>query len=223
MKIFCDFDGTVAKNDVGSLLFKTFADNRCYEIVKQWKEGKISARECLIAECRITRVTKLELEKFVDTQALDTFFIDFYEYCKAQNMEIEIVSDGLDFYINRMLTNHGLISSVTIRSNRLVFLNQTQIRPEFPYFEKGCGRCGNCKGIHVRQARSFGHPVIYIGDGLSDRCGAKEADLVFAKRDRELLAYCRQKQIPHSEFYDFRDVLNGLKKMIASKSIQRIT
>ncbi|MFQ5864080.1 MAG: MtnX-like HAD-IB family phosphatase [bacterium] len=212
MKVFCDFDGTVAKNDVGNLLFRTFADGRCFDIVNLWKKGVISSKECLTEECRIARVTREELEHFADAQQVDPYFKEFVVYCQKNRIQVEILSDGLDFYIERILKNHGLVPMVNFRSNHLVFVNRNQIRPEFPYYEKGCGKCGNCKGYHIREARTQGKHVIYVGDGLSDRCGAKEADLVFAKRD--LLKFCQQNQIPHFEFKDFGEVFNQLKKIL---------
>ncbi len=217
MKIYCDFDGTAANNDVGNLLFRTFADNRVYDIVNSWKEGKISSKECLIEECRIARVTRTELENFVNSQELDPFFKNFVEFSQSKNLEVEIVSDGLDFYIERILKNHALDSIVKVHSNRLIFIDQNQIKPEFPYYEQGCGHCANCKGYHVRKARENHNPIVYVGDGLSDRCGANEADIVFAKTGRDLLDYCRQSQISHFEFQNFQDVLNKIRTILKEK------
>lgn len=214
MKIICDFDGTAAQNDVGNLLFHTFGDSRCLDAVDLWKEGKISSRECLIRECQTTHVTKSALEKFVDAQKLDPHFSDLALYAQSQQIAMEIVSDGLDFYIERILKNYHLDSHLKIRANHLIFVGENQIRPEFPYFESGCGHCGNCKGHHVRRAKSDGSRVIYIGDGLSDRCGAQEADIVFTKRGRDLLKFCRENRIAHFEFQDFSDVLNRIRGFI---------
>ncbi len=214
MKIFCDFDGTAAKNDVGNLLFRTFADERCFEIVRSWKEGKISSRECLIDLCEITRVTREELEQFSNAQELDPYFAVLVEFGQQKNIEVEILSDGLDFYIERILRKYKLDSIVAFHSNHLQFLNQNRIVSEFPYYDQGCGQCANCKGYHVRQVKEKTKPVVYVGDGLSDRCGAKEADIVFAKRGRDLLRYCQQNQIEHYDFGDFKDVLNKIKLIL---------
>ena len=216
MKILCDFDGTAAKNDVGNLLFRTFSDSQqCKEFVKSWRNGLISSKECLIQECRLTRVTRQELESFVDKQELDNFFKEFINFCQKKGLEVEIVSDGLDFYIDRILKNHNLDTKVKFRSNHLVFLNHNKIFPEFPYYEKGCGSCGNCKGYYVRQERKNGNSVIYVGDGYSDRCGAEEADIIFAKRD--LLKYCQDNHLQYFEFRDFGDVVRTLKKILRSE------
>ena len=220
MKIFCDFDGTAAKNDVGNFLLRTFADKRVFDIVKTWKEGKISSRACLIQECKITRVTKPQLEKFVDEQELDRYFEEFVKFCQTKDIEIEIVSDGLDFYVDRILKNHNLDPILKVRANHLIFIQPDQIKSEFPYFESGCGFCANCKGYHVQRDRKKHNPIVYIGDGLSDRCGAKEADIVFAKIGRDLLEYCQKHNIPHFEFVDFNEIIFRLKTIIANDSVK---
>lgn len=216
MKIICDFDGTTAQNDVGNLLFRTFADNRCYDMVKRWKAGEINSKECLQQECAIARVTPGQLEQFADTQKLDPGFPEFVRFCKSNGIEVEIASDGLDFYIQRILDNHGLQSAVEVRANHLVFVDEERLAAEFPYFEKGCGECGNCKGYHVAEAKKTNNFVVYVGDGWSDRCGAQAADLVLAKQERELLAYCQQNNIAHREFITFEDVLKITKDVLAN-------
>lgn len=214
MKVLCDFDGTVAKNDVGYLLFRKFADNGVEDVINLWKTGQISSKECLMEECRIARVTRQELEAFTDAQPLDAHFKSFVQFCRTQKIAIEIVSDGLDFYIERILKNHHLYSGFEVHANHLKFVDQNQIEPEFPYFEAGCGHCANCKGLHVRNAREQHDTVIYVGDGLSDRCGAEEADIVFAKTNRDLLRHCQQNQIPHHPFEHFGQVRVQLEKIL---------
>ncbi|RMD87306.1 MAG: phosphoserine phosphatase [Calditrichaeota bacterium] len=213
IKVFCDFDGTVAANDVGNQLFRTFADGRCKEYVNLWKAGKISSKECLLRECALTQVTRAQLEEFVATQNLDPYFKKFMQFCQHRGIGVEIVSDGLDFYIERILKNHGLDSSLHFVSNRLIFLGPDRITAQFPYYEKGCGHCGNCKGYHVQKAKKQGYFVIYVGDGFSDRCGARLADVVFAKR--ELQKFCQENHLAHFSFQNFGEVLEIISDSIA--------
>ncbi|MFQ5651112.1 MAG: MtnX-like HAD-IB family phosphatase [bacterium] len=221
MKIICDFDGTTALNDVGNLLFRTFADQRCFDIVRSWKEGKISSKECLIQECTIARATRAQLEAFADAQALDPHFVEFVQFCRGHDVEVAIASDGLDFYIERILRNHDVHASVQVCANHLVFVGEDRLRPEFPYFEAGCGQCGNCKGYHVRQAKQDGSVVVYVGDGFSDRCGADAADIAFAKRGRELLHYCKRHHIPHHEYANFGEILPVLEEIVSNRAFGR--
>lgn len=120
------------------------------------------------------------------------------------------MSDGLTFYIRRILNKYGF-HDLHVFANEVVFLNHHTIKPDFPYYEKGCLNCGNCKGFHIRNMRQNGQTIVYIGDGFSDRCGADESNIVFAKGD--LKRYCQQKKIDFYEFNHFGDVLEKFKEI----------
>jgi 2-hydroxy-3-keto-5-methylthiopentenyl-1-phosphate phosphatase len=47
-------------------------------------------------------------------------------------------------------------------------------------------------------------PVVFVGNGLSDRCGARAADFTFAKDD--LAGFCAQEGIRFQPFASFDDV-----------------
>lgn len=214
MNIFCDFDGTVARNDVGAALFRTFTNGQCHDIVERWKRGEMSSKQRLMEECRLLKASRQELERFVDLQELDPHFEAFVRFCHARHFHLEIVSDGFEFYIRRMLRNHELDDAVQVHANRLVFDEAGTPRPQFPYYEKGCGACANCKGYHVRRARrrAPGEPIVYVGDGLSDRCGAEAADVIFAKRD--LAQFCETRELAYHPFDTFKDVRETLLRML---------
>jgi 2-hydroxy-3-keto-5-methylthiopentenyl-1-phosphate phosphatase len=214
MRIFCDFDGTVAENDVGNLIFQTFADGHWREAVEEWLAGRISSKECLIRECKASALTREALVELVDEQRLDPGFDEFVLFCRQHAIPLMILSDGLDFYVERILTNFGL-DDIPARANHLVFAENNAIVPEFPYERFSCGRCANCKGHHLRAARTAGEWLVYIGDGYSDRCAAVEADLIFAKRD--LRRYCREEGVPYVDFETFDDVLEGLRAFVGER------
>lgn len=207
--IFVDFDGTITLNDVGDTLFATFADESWKKAVQDWKDGLISSKECLLRECSITKVTRRQLEQFCDCQQIDPHFKEFVQYCKENGYPVTILSDGLDFYIQRILENNGL-GFLTVYANKLIFKNENKICPEFPYYGKGCPGCANCKGYHINESRKDGELVVYIGDGLSDRCAVVQADIIFAKDD--LRKYCLQKNLPFYDYQNFNDVLHKLKQ-----------
>ena len=202
--IFCDFDGTVAQEDVGNLLFSTFSsDGESQRIVKKWERGEISSRECLEREAELVNVGRRDLDKFIIRQKLDPFFKDFYDFVKKRNIEVVVVSDGLDYYVETLLVRNGL-GEIDFYANHLI-IDDSRLKVEFPHYDLlQCVDCGCCKTHHLYRYRDDGYFIIYVGDGLSDRCPSEAADMVFAKD--ELRDFCRQKEIEHIEFRNFRDV-----------------
>ena len=207
--IFTDFDGTIALNDVGDSLFQRFATSEWEIAVQDWKEDKISSKECLTRECAVTTISKNQMVSFSNEQKIDPWFSDFYEYCKKQNYPLTVLSDGLDFYIKRILDNFGF-TDLEIYANHVVF-EDSKIKPEFPYFEKGCKLCANCKGYHIGKKSENGQITVCIGDGYSDRCGVNIADIVFAKDD--LKKYCLENEIAFYEYENFKAVLDKFKEI----------
>ena len=208
--VLCDFDGTIAQDDVGNLFFKTFArKGDPGPVVQLWKQGLISSRECLEREAELAEVSSREFSSFLSERELDPFFKDFVDFTRKRDIEVVVVSDGLDYYIERMLIKNGL-GELDVFSN-LMQLVGNRIEVTFPYYDQlDCRDCGNCKSHHLEKLRASGSFIVYVGDGLSDRCPSTRADFVFAKGD--LLDYCRDNDVPHVEFDNFRDVEREMLK-----------
>jgi len=202
--VLCDFDGTVARDDVGNLLFQKFSDAKKSRVaIREWKDGLISSRECLEREADMARVSREALDEFIVERKLDPYFKDFVDFARRRDMEIVIVSDGLDYYIEKMLIRTGL-AHLDFYANA-VKLNENTLRVKFPFYDLlDCKSCGNCKTYHMEKYKADGYFVVYVGNGFSDRCPSEYADLVFAKGD--LLRYCRKNGVESTSFDNFRDV-----------------
>lgn len=204
--IICDFDGTVASRDVGHQFFSAYVpdgDER-RRLLERWKIGLISSRECLERELDLLRADRADLDDFVERESLDPYFKDFVDFCNRRKYEFLILSDGLDYYIDRLLMKFGL-GFLDFRANHLVVNNGSIDGIEFPYYNLlDCTMCGNCKRFHVERLRKQGHFTVYVGNGYSDRCPSEYADLVLAKGD--LLEHCRREHITCIPFDNFRDV-----------------
>jgi len=210
MLVLVDFDGTITQKDVGALLFNTFSKNKSNKIVSLWLKGKIGSKECLERECELIKITKLLFRKFALSQKIDDQFPTFVDLCNERKIKLVILSDGLDFYIKLILEKYGL-EKVPFYSNLTRFENG-KLKPEFPYYDRGCGNCGNCKRYHLENLKGAKQKVVYIGDGLSDRCAVQEADFVFAKND--LRKFCVKESIKHFTFRGFKDVIRIFHKSI---------
>ncbi len=201
--VLCDFDGTIARDDVGSLFFQTFGGKQSRDIVGEWKKGLISSRECLEREAALVEASQQEITRFVGQRKLDPYFKDFADFAGRNGIEVVVVSDGLDYYIEIMLMRNGL-GVLEFYSNVMRAVDG-KIHIEFPHYNlMDCRDCGNCKTYHLEKHRQQGYYIVYVGNGLSDRCPSTYSDLVFAKG--ELLDFCRTNDLQHVPFNNFRDV-----------------
>jgi len=206
ISIVSDFDGTIARRDIGHHFFeKHIPDRRAHgELLEKWKMGLISSRECLEKEMAWVRADRGDLDRFIEEELLDPFFKDFIDFCNRRRFDVLILSDGLDYYIDAMLMRFGL-GYLEMRANHLVLDGDALAGAEFPWHDpEVCSMCANCKKSHLDLLADRGQMTVYIGNGYSDRCPAGHADMVFAKG--ELLDHCRREGIEHVPFENFRDV-----------------
>lgn len=208
LAVVCDFDGTVARADVGHAFFRTFARPPWEDVVRAWEEGKIGSRECLERESALTRATTEDLEEFASRQQIDPHFPKLVRWARKRFAPLSIVSDGFAEYIRLILERHGL--TVPVFANRVEFVDSS-LKPIFPYYGLGCSRCANCKGYHVRRYRDAGYRTVFIGDGLSDLCALPEAHVILAKGN--LAAHCRGEGIVHSPVAHLGEALGVLREL----------
>jgi len=179
--ILCDFDGTASPVDVGNRLLDRFTGDGWEEIDRDYCAGRIGSRAAYTRIAPLIRGTRTKMLEYVlATATLDRDFKLFCRLCRQNGIDVKIVSDGLDFYIEALLIKHGL-TQMEYHANCAVFEEQGRVSFEFPGVSEDCGRCGNCKRAILKRYRPSYSRIIYIGDSYSDICPARDADLVFAK------------------------------------------
>jgi 2-hydroxy-3-keto-5-methylthiopentenyl-1-phosphate phosphatase len=201
----CDFDGTISPTDIGAAFARRFSPGGAAEspeFLERWRRGEMGHRELTEAQCRLLSATAQEALEFARGFELDPAFAPFVRETQARGDAVEVASEGLDFYVRDRLEHAGL-GDVPWSANRVRFEGR-RVSPEFAPVGDGCGRCGNCKGMLARALKARGFEVILVGDGLSDRCGAREADQILARGG--LLEWCREQALAATPFENFADV-----------------
>ena len=213
--IVSDFDGTITQKDSLYYFFKEYAKESWLEIERMWVEKKISSKECLKKQFELVDNLSAELvEEYLNKVKIDDYFKEFNQYRKSKGIDFVIVSDGVDYFINKILEKNEL-EDIKIISNHFE-LNNKKFNLTFPNASKSCiNNSATCKCKAVEALRKKYDSIIYIGDGTSDFCLSqhlKENDTLFAKGS--LYKFCKEKKISCVEFKNFRDILNTLNLSI---------
>jgi 2-hydroxy-3-keto-5-methylthiopentenyl-1-phosphate phosphatase len=210
-RVFIDFDNTITRGDVLDAVIERFsASNHLQTLEADWEAGRIGARECLDGQLRGLRATWAEFARHLEGVKLDAGFFALLEFVKSAEGELTIVSDNFDLFVSHILQRRGL-AHVAVRANHLE-LADDRATPSFPFSNPACPGCAHCKKTHFVPPNADGRRVIYIGDGRSDLCPARHADLVFAKSS--LLTQLRVEKVPCVAFGELADVVAALEKLL---------
>lgn len=208
LAVFSDFDGTIAHPDTLNFLAERFAGAEFrHEIGRQIVSGEMSLRDAIQQEVGVIQGTLDEVLAFLNRHVeVDPTFPVFAGWCFQQRIPLTVLSGGMRQVIESLLAPWDLPSvrvlanEVKIENNRwsLEFLDSTD--------------WGHDKGAALREAKRAGQLTVFLGDGLSDRGAAVEADIVFAKAG--LARFCQVEGIPFREFSSFSEVQVALSQSV---------
>lgn len=218
-KIFIDFDGTITTRDVGEAFVNKFGDPvKIREIVQNWIDEKITSPESWFQMFETIKTLDFErFLEFLEEIEIDSTFKGFVDYCRENQFEIRVLSDGFDIYIKRIFEREGL-GHLEVYCNRAE-INGGILKPVFPYGDEHCRFCGNCKRNHILSKSGDDDYIVYIGDGYSDKCPVQYCDFIFAKAS--LLRYCEVNRITYFPFRDFNDVKKKLEELKNKKRLKK--
>lgn len=219
-KMYIDFDGTITTKDIGEHMFLEFGNpDECKKIINKWLDGKLSSKEVWIQLCKtVKQFDKSKFDKFLNTFEIDPYFKEFVEYARTNNFQLTILSDGLDYYIDKIRSRENF-EDIKIYCNELIIDKNNNLQPIFPYTDEECNQCANCKRNHIINSSGDDDITIYIGDGWSDTCAAEHCDFIFAKRS--LLKYCEMNGLPYFPFKNFSDIIKIVDQLKNKKKVKK--
>ena len=223
LKIFIDFDGTISKNDVWINSLGRFIDDKkkfdqiCEDLYSQ----RIGTRETVIRQLElIENFSIAKLNSYLDEEEIDEYFKEFVAFCKENDFEINVVSEGMDYYISYILNRENIY--VKFFACKMIWDETTKkLSSEFIYTDENCRSCETCKrNILINFTNDLENEIsVYIGDGASDYCVSRYADIVFAKG--RLASYCWKNNITYFDYKNFGDIKNKIGKSIDNNFRQR--
>jgi 2,3-diketo-5-methylthio-1-phosphopentane phosphatase len=209
MQIFCDFDGTISVKDTTDEILSRFALPQWEVIEEQWQQGLIGAAECMRQQIALIRASKTELDAALDSMPIDSHFADFVDFCDNIGAPLTIISDGVDYFIRRILARYNL-GHLPIIANNLIINNANNYSLHCPHTNPTCtAAAGVCK---CKKLKAHADLRVFVGDGRSDFCAAPAADVLFAKST--LARHCSKLNIAYNPYNNFADVQAVLKQMI---------
>jgi HAD superfamily phosphoserine phosphatase-like hydrolase len=205
--LLLDFDGTSATSNVGMSFIEKFSEGDAWKkIDDDYGKGKFGSRRAYELLGPMLGGTPLEWREYVRSHHyLDPGFTALVTEAVKRGWRVEILSDGLDFYIEEMLGEAGV--KLPVRAG-VLGAKEGGAKISTPHMNPECGYCGTCKSSRVDELAAEGREVVFVGDGLSDRCAAPRARRTFAK---DLLAdHLREQNLPFEEYKTLFDVKRAL-------------
>lgn len=210
--VFFDFDNTITSYDVlDDILVRFGADDRWKKIEDQWQNGKIGSRECLREQIKSIRVDRSSFDRYLSKVPIDPYFKRTLKLLSSRKIDTFILSDNFDYILKRVLKKNGLSDFKNIYSNSMR-LKDGKFSIRFPHSNNKCGDCAHCKKTTLSKKAAKDSVSIYIGDGRSDVCVSRGADIVLAKA--YLKKYCADNDISHIPFKDLKDVYQYFQRSL---------
>ena len=179
-------------------------DDAWGELERELAAGRISLREALRREAAMVQLSRPEALAFLESRArVDPTFAAFVAVAHARGAWVGVVSAGIRQVIGAALERAGI--------DVPVFANDVDFDPagwRMSFIDDSL--MGHDKAARVRAARDAGAHTVYVGDGISDFAGALEAEQRFAKKDRALERYCRERGVACTSFSSFDEITSAL-------------
>jgi len=182
--LFLDFDGTITQEDTLVLLLDRFGrrlpDGRDWRAIEF--DDSLPENVKLQAEMDLLDLPLDEALDWLDEAApLREGCGGFLGEARSHGLDPVVLSGGFVEIIQRRLG--GLLPLVAeVRANGLErdpVNGRWRVVPAIT--PRVRNQCNHCKTWHLREVQAAGQPVVYVGDGSTDFCPARESDLVFAR------------------------------------------
>ena len=183
---FLDYDGTATTRECNDVVLQKLVGDAWRPFEDEVRAGRMGHAECFDRQIRLVEAPRAELLGAMSAAAepapgLAAFLAAVHD----GGGRAVVVSAGFREVIEEFWRRHGL-PQVELAASELDGSGPAGGPPYRVVYSPrldDCPRCGpgSCKAAVVRELRRHSDLVWVFGDGASDLCPAREADLVFAR------------------------------------------
>ncbi|KAI9591434.1 HAD-like domain-containing protein [Syncephalis fuscata] len=157
-----------------------------------------------------------EMAELLQDATLDNDVPDCLALCRKYNIPFTVLSSGVHSIIEWFLKQRlqDSCAYMDIIANEAVISKDGW---QFSFRDKSDH--GHDKAIAIQDARKAAHArnepfyAIFLGDGISDLSAALEADLLLARRGRDLETYCIREKISYTAFDTFQSAIDSINRL----------
>ena len=177
--------------------------------------GRITIEQAMSEQFRTVTAGPEEVAELVRARAgVREGFTDLVQFADAAGHRLVVMSAGFRSVIDLVLGDMDL-GHLEVVSNEAIFSGDgcTLVFSD----DRGdlCELCDRRCKRHAVRVRQQDERVVYVGDGISDRCVSGIADLVFARAG--LAEWLDERDRPYVPYEDFHDVINGVRAFEAGE------
>ena len=204
------FDVTITLSDLALHVVEKFADKKWEYYENLFNQNKLSLEDTITAQYSLIYAPKeLILQEIDSIFKIRDFFKDFIEFISQNNLEIIIVSGGIDFVIQHVISSLGLSNSIKIVSVVTEYQSNNSLKVSRPL--RFNINSLDFKSDLVQYYKNQGYIVTFIGDGSSDYNAVLSADIIYTVKDSKMSNFCKDMNLQHTEFESFSELLPFIK------------
>jgi HAD superfamily phosphoserine phosphatase-like hydrolase len=215
-----DYDGTMTTRECNEVALQPFVGDRWWELEEESYNDRMSHAEVFDRQIRLIEAPRAELvRRLLEVAEPMPGLRGFFAELKERGGECAILSAGIREAIEAFWEREQL-PPMELFASELVGEGEDGGPPyhlELSAALGDCPRCGprSCKAAILHKRRRPGDVVLVFGDGPSDLCPAREADLVFARG--HLAERCAAEGLEWRPLTDFGLVLGEVDAWLARR------
>ena len=215
-----DYDGTMTTRECNEIALQPFVGDEWWELEDEAYADRMSHAEVFDRQVRLIRAPRSELiRRLLDVSEPMPGLRDFFAALQVRDGHSAIVSAGFREAIEAFWRREEL-PPMRLFASELVGEGENGGAPfhlEFSSALGDCPRCGlaGCKAAILRTLRRPGDVVVVFGDGPSDLCPAREADITFARG--HLAERCEEEGLEWRPLTDFSTVIGEVDAWLVAR------